>query len=1333
MKLFKLFGLLSAACLAIAAASAQPVQGFNSSVTVSGADYESYTVAVGDLLGTGHPAAVQANYDYSSLSVFTNDGTGKLSFAYDVAPPNCSEPYAVNMFTNLLGDGRVVVAYVDYSDGNLTILTNSPATGLGVYQQLPTGSGPYGLASAYNLNGDGRFSLVEDDYDDDTLTVFTNNSSGLFGVFAKIATGGSPQQPAAADLFGSGRPALACVNSSDNTLTIYTNAGNGVFYTNATYKVGNNPVFVTAVSNLIGDHQFSLVVANQGDNTLTILTNNGSGVYGVNATLAVGNGAEDVVAVDLYGRGHLDLVCADTADYQLLTLTNNGSGVFTPGQYIPNNEGYQVVPASLDGSTNVALVVTLYGSGLQVITHDPALAVTPPGWSYSVYQAGQNPISVASGGGFQLITADQGAAQRTPGTLTIYDNDGTSNNLVTGIGPLFIAEVTNLLGDGNAAFIGTTHAFSSGANEFNIFTNNNKGGLAVSQSFNDVPADSGVSFNAIAVPGLINPGAYAIVTADWLRKGGLTILTNNGSGAFGLYTHVGTSSKNYQPRFLASADLFGTGQPAIIYCDDGADTVTILTNLPAGDGAPARFFTNATLSVGAQPACVQAVFNLIGDNQYALVTADRGDNTLTILTNNGGGVYGLYATLPVGSNPGYVTAADVYGRGHPDLLCSVTDNGGSVLILTNNGSGIFSAGQTLPCTGAAQIITGQFLPGKTNFCMYVGDNTANTVVFWSLTPKAAPPAQAPVISWTSPAPITYGTALSGVQLNAEANVPGAFAYSSTNGTVLNAGTNTLTAVFTPTDPVSYSIATKSLSIVVLPATLTVTASNASRAYGQINNGFTGSITGLTNGDVITPNYYSTLDFYPTAGVYPGVITFRLVDLQNRLGNYTVITNNGILTITRVTPGINWAQPPAIGYGTPLDTNQLNAQALGSAPRPGVVPRTTPQQPPSIIPGNFVYTPPAGTVLGAGTNTLTVVFLPTDAVDYNSVTNTTQVVVLPGSLTITAANVARVFNTPNPAFTGTISGLTNSDNITATYASSAMAGTAPGVYSNSIIPTLVDPRHLATNYVVTLNDGTLTILKISPVINWSSSPAITYGAALTTNQLDATTAVPGAFAYSPAVGTVLPVGTNTLTAIFTPANTVDYLTTTTSVQQVVSPVQISAGSPAINFLTGLYEEKVQITNPGVSVRGIQLLVSNLTAGVTLNNAAGVTNGLPYAQFAVNVPAGGTETLLLQFASSVGAKFTNTVYAIGFVPPAPTANTASGLSLTKITVDNSIPNSPRYTFGFATSSGKTYQVLYSDNYMFSWSVAATLTAKGNAIVWTGILPPTTGSRSFKVVAH
>jgi hypothetical protein len=45
----------------------------------------------------------------------------------------------------------------------------------------------------------------------------------------------------------------------------------------------------------------------------------------------------------------------------------------------------------------------------------------------------------------------------------------------------------------------------------------------------------------------------------------------------------------------------------------------------------------------------------------------------------------------------------------------------------------------------------------------------------------------PVISWANPAGITYGTALSGTQLNATADVPGTFVYSPASGAILNAG------------------------------------------------------------------------------------------------------------------------------------------------------------------------------------------------------------------------------------------------------------------------------------------------------------------------------------------------------------------------------------------------------------------------------------------------------------------------------------------------------------------------------------------------------------------
>jgi hypothetical protein len=76
----------------------------------------------------------------------------------------------------------------------------------------------------------------------------------------------------------------------------------------------------------------------------------------------------------------------------------------------------------------------------------------------------------------------------------------------------------------------------------------------------------------------------------------------------------------------------------------------------------------------------------------------------------------------------------------------------------------------------------------------------------------------PVINWSNPADIVYGTALGAIQLNATANVPGSFNYTPAAGTVLNAGAGQpLLASFTPTDSNNYNATSKSVMINVLKA------------------------------------------------------------------------------------------------------------------------------------------------------------------------------------------------------------------------------------------------------------------------------------------------------------------------------------------------------------------------------------------------------------------------------------------------------------------------------------------------------------------------------------
>ncbi len=177
--------------------------------------------------------------------------------------------------------------------------------------------------------------------------------------------------------------------------------------------------------------------------------------------------------------------------------------------------------------------------------------------------------------------------------------------------------------------------------------------------------------------------------------------------------------------------------------------------------------------------------------------------------------------------------------------------------------------------------------------------------FWSMV--AAVPTATPIVTWTNPAPFTYGAALSAVQLNATASVPGTEVYSPPAGTVLAAGTNALSLVFWPADATDYNSLTTSVTLVVLPAPLTVTANDAARPYGAGNPPFTGTITAIQNGDAISATYSCSATTAAAPGTYPILPT--LVGPKSLLANYQVTLVNGTLTVT---PGA----PPAIVSVTP---------------------------------------------------------------------------------------------------------------------------------------------------------------------------------------------------------------------------------------------------------------------------------------------------------------------------------------------------------------------------------------------------------------------------------
>src|SRR6185436_10784060 len=118
------------------------------------------------------------------------------------------------------------------------------------------------------------------------------------------------------------------------------------------------------------------------------------------------------------------------------------------------------------------------------------------------------------------------------------------------------------------------------------------------------------------------------------------------------------------------------------------------------------------------------------------------------------------------------------------------------------------AAGTILSAGAGQSQSETFTP--TDTANYNGATGGTTITVLKATP---------VVTWSNPAGITYGTALSAAQLNATTTVPGSFVYTPNAGTVLSAGSaQTLSTTFTPTDTANYNNANKSVTIDVAKAT-----------------------------------------------------------------------------------------------------------------------------------------------------------------------------------------------------------------------------------------------------------------------------------------------------------------------------------------------------------------------------------------------------------------------------------------------------------------------------------------------------------------------------------
>jgi hypothetical protein len=447
------------------------------------------------------------------------------------------------------------------------------------------------------------------------------------------------------------------------------------------------------------------------------------------------------------------------------------------------------------------------------------------------------------------------------------------------------------------------------------------------------------------------------------------------------------------------------------------------------DPAGILYFADATYNVVRQIVPSTGIINTIAGNGSPSYSGDGGSANAAGLNSPAfmsidsyGNLYVVDQSLTVirelATSPGYL------GLGSISIGSSSSPS--SIMIENRGLQGVlFSANPSI--TGDFSVATGNTC-GNANTTLAVGATCSIPVVFTPTAPgtrtgtltlavdNGVSTSQSVNLSGTgldvtpsisvscSPNPITYGPQTTTCTTTVGGGATGSLVWTINGGawttTTLiggssSAGLGAGTVAGSQTIGVTYSgdsshnPATASTTLTINKATpsLTVTCSLSTITYSNvatsacvasISGGATGTLTWTINGGAWTSTALNGTAWFG-AGNAPG--TYTLAAAYSGDANFNTTGASTSVTIQKATPALTWANPSPITYGTALSAAQLNASSGGVA-------------------GSFVYAPALGTVLGAGSQTLSVTFAPTDLTDYSTNTATVTLVVSKDAPTIT---------------------------------------------------------------------------------------------------------------------------------------------------------------------------------------------------------------------------------------------------------------------------------------------------------------------------------------------
>jgi DNA-binding beta-propeller fold protein YncE len=798
------------------------------------------------------------------------------------------------------------------------------------------------------------------------------------------------------------------------------------------------------------------------------------------------------VTVDPFGN----LYIPDSLNSRLLFVNVSGSAL--------------MLPTTAQGATSASKTATVTNLGNQALVFSANPTYTA---NFSLNSGDTNPCTSSTsllaglGCDVSVVFTPQSVGSLSAG-ITVTNNDlnvGGATQLVAVSGTSFsagdntatsVAIAPTSLANGQTATItatvtDTTHSsttptghvtFTDTVGSTTISLN---GGSAVNLSAGAATLTgvvlSGIGTHTIAA-------SYAGVVSTFLTSSGTKTVVL--SKATVTVAGPGTQPVAVSVGQAGTAIVTITGPYTTIAAPSGTISYSILnassTSVASGTPTLVAGATNSTAAIPIPSSLVPGNYTInvtySGDGNYLLTsTPTIIQVTVGQITPSIGWTPGA-ATITYGASLSGILNASALSGSTPvpgTFAYTATPTGGSASAVTN--ASVLSAGH--------YTLTATFTPSDTT--TYSSVSSTVTLQVSQATPS---------ITWATPSAITYGTALSGTQLNASSPVAGTFVYTPVSGTVEAVGSQTLNVTFTPTDTTDYATATAHVTLTVNQATPSITwATPAAITYGAALSGTQLNASSPVAGTFV---YTPALGTIEAVGSRTLNVTFTPTDTTD----YATATAHVTLTVNQATPSITWATPAAITYGAALSATQLNAS--------------------SPVAGTFVYTPASGTIEAVGSQTLNVTFTPTDTADYASAT--AHVTLAVNKATPTVALVSSL----NPVL------ITNAVTFTATVATTAgkPSGSVSFFDSTTLLGSVAVASGSASYTTSSLAAATHSITAVySGDANFASSTSSAVAELVQDYSLGVSGSGPGGGSSGGNSQTAVPGGTATYTLALGPSN------------------------------------------------------------------------------------------------------------------------------------------------------------------------------------------------------